>query len=343
PNRKSEGLDQVWETKKNRRVIRGQKTSKLLRAAPDPPEGPLQRSSHRGPQRALSRTRVEPHRTEDSGEEDASSRGVLATGGAAASTLLGPRPSWPPRRRAEPAWWCGVWWRTWRSRTAPGRVVEACQQVFADGMEHVLLVNNAASLGDVSRYARTFTTRAEVDSYMSLNISSCLCLTACVLQAFPQRPGVQRTVVNVSSLCAQQPFSSWVLYCTAKAARDMMFRVLAAEEPELRVLSYAPGPLDTDMFSAARATTADPGLRRTFSDMSAQGRVLSPGAVLLQADGAAAGGHLPVRSPRGLLRHLEGPWGARAQAGTSCSGSAGPEPLPQKTPVCVCVCVCVCV
>uniref|UniRef100_H3C318 Sepiapterin reductase a n=1 Tax=Tetraodon nigroviridis TaxID=99883 RepID=H3C318_TETNG len=130
---------------------------------------------------------------------------------------------------------------------APGRVVEACQQVFADGMEHVLLVNNAASLGDVSRYARTFTTRAEVDSYMSLNISSCLCLTACVLQAFPQRPGVQRTVVNVSSLCAQQPFSSWVLYCTAKAARDMMFRVLAAEEPELRVLSYAPGPLDTDM------------------------------------------------------------------------------------------------
>ncbi|CAG14282.1 unnamed protein product, partial [Tetraodon nigroviridis] len=132
------------------------------------------------------------------------------------------------------------------------------------------------SLGDVSRYTRTFTTRAEVDSYMSLNISSCLCLTACVLQAFPQRPGVQRTVVNVSSLCAQQPFSSWVLYCTAKAARDMMFRVLAAEEPELRVLSYAPGPLDTDMFSAARATTADPGLRRTFSDMSAQGRVLTP-------------------------------------------------------------------
>lgn len=98
-----------------------------------------------------------------------------------------------------------------------------------------------ASLGDVSRYARTFTSRAEVDSYLSLNVSSCLCLTACILQAFPQRPGVQRTVVNVSSLCAQQPFSSWVLYCTGKAARDMMFQVLAAEEPELRVLSYAPG------------------------------------------------------------------------------------------------------
>lgn len=145
---------------------------------------------------------------------------------------------------------------------APGGVVRACQQVFSDDMDHVLLVNNAgersvqvsgagetdqlspvlaASLGDVSRYARTFTSRADVDSYMSFNVSSCLCLTAGILQAFPQRAGVKRTVVNVSSLCAQQPFSSWVLYCTSKAARDMMFRVLAAEEPQLRVLSYAPG------------------------------------------------------------------------------------------------------
>lgn len=97
------------------------------------------------------------------------------------------------------------------------------------------------SLGDVSRYTRSFTSRADVDPYFSLNVSSCLCLTAGILQAFPQRPGVKRTVVNISSLCALQPFCSWVLYCTGKAARDMMFRVLAEEEPDLRVLNYAPG------------------------------------------------------------------------------------------------------
>lgn len=97
------------------------------------------------------------------------------------------------------------------------------------------------SLGDVSRYVRSFTNKAEVDSYLSCNVSSCLCLTASILQAFPQCPGRRRTVVNISSLCAVQPFSSWVLYCTGKAARDMMFRVLAEEEPDLRVLSYAPG------------------------------------------------------------------------------------------------------
>lgn len=98
-----------------------------------------------------------------------------------------------------------------------------------------------ASLGDVSRYVKSFTNMAEVDSYLSLNVSSALCLTASVLQAFPQRPGLRRTVINVSSLCAQQPFPSWVLYCTGKAARAMMFRVLAEEEPDLRVLNYSPG------------------------------------------------------------------------------------------------------
>lgn len=98
-----------------------------------------------------------------------------------------------------------------------------------------------ASLGDVSRYVKNFTNMAEVDSYLSLNVSSSLCLTASVLQAFPQRPGLRRTVINITSLCALQPFRSWVLYCTGKAAREMMFRVLAVEEPDIRVLNYSPG------------------------------------------------------------------------------------------------------
>lgn len=98
-----------------------------------------------------------------------------------------------------------------------------------------------ASLGDVSRYTKSFTDMAEVDSYLSLNVSSALCLTAGVLQAFPRRHGLRRTVVNITSLCALQPFPSWVLYCTGKAAREMMFRVLAEEEPDLRVLNYSPG------------------------------------------------------------------------------------------------------
>ncbi|XP_034457645.1 sepiapterin reductase a [Hippoglossus hippoglossus] len=154
-------------------------------------------------------------------------------------------------------------------------LLAAVKTSYTDDMDHVLLVNNAGSLGDISRYMTSFTNMAEVDSYLSFNVSSSLCLTASVLEAFPRRPGLRRTVVNVTSLCALKPHCSWVLYCTGKAAREMMFRVLAEEEPDVRVLSYSPGPLDTDMFMLARSRTADPDLRKSLSDMFAQGQVLT--------------------------------------------------------------------
>ncbi|XP_030620847.1 sepiapterin reductase b [Chanos chanos] len=155
------------------------------------------------------------------------------------------------------------------------KTIRVAKETSAMDIDHLLLINNAASLGDVSRFAMSFTDREEVDAYLSLNVSSVLSLTAGVLQAFPWRHGLRRTVVNVSSLCALKPFPSWVLYCTGKAARDMMFRVLAEEEPDLRVLSYAPGPLDTDMQTQARCYSGDVKIRQSFSSMFAEGRLLT--------------------------------------------------------------------
>ncbi|XP_041666143.1 sepiapterin reductase-like [Cheilinus undulatus] len=155
------------------------------------------------------------------------------------------------------------------------RVLKEAGEAFNEDMDHVILINNAGSLGDISRFTKDFTNMAEVDSYMSFNVGSFLCLNASFLQRFPQRPGLKRTVVNVSSLCALQPFSSWVLYCSGKAARLMMMRVLAQEEPDLRVLNYSPGPLDTGMQEAARTTTGDEVLRKAFSDMFSEGKLLT--------------------------------------------------------------------
>ncbi|XP_034048732.1 sepiapterin reductase a [Thalassophryne amazonica] len=178
------------------------------------------------------------------------------------------------------------------------KVVKTCREVSAEDIDHIILINNAGSLGDVSRYFIGFTNMAEVDSFLSLNISSCLCLTAGVLQAFPQRPGLRRTVVNVTSICGISPYRTWVLYCTAKAAREMMFRVLAEEQPNVRVLNYAPGPLDTDMLSQAKERTADPDLQRLISDLYANGQVLtcdtscSKLLKLLLDDGYTSGAHV---------------------------------------------------
>ncbi|XP_076020172.1 sepiapterin reductase-like [Genypterus blacodes] len=177
-------------------------------------------------------------------------------------------------------------------------VITTCREAALKDMEHLILINNAASLGDVSRFAKSFTDMSEVNAYLSFNVSSALCLTSSVLQAVPQCHGQRRTVVNISSLCALEPFPSWVLYCTGKAARDMMFSVIAKEEPNLRILNYAPGPLDTAMFAEAKSKTSDPGVKKAFSDMFTKGQVLTCEAscaklmkVLLQ-DEYTSGAHL---------------------------------------------------
>ncbi|KFQ24701.1 Sepiapterin reductase, partial [Mesitornis unicolor] len=138
----------------------------------------------------------------------------------------------------------------------------------------LLLVNNAGSLGDISKSFLDLTDPDEINSYFAFNVTSALCLTSTALQAFGQRPGSSRMVVNVSSLCALKPFKNWALYCSGKAARDMMFQVLALEEPDVRVLNYAPGPLDTDMQLLARTKTADPEMRQYFQSLQESGQLI---------------------------------------------------------------------
>ena len=56
-----------------------------------------------------------------------------------------------------------------------------------------------------------------------------------------------------------------------------MFRVLAVEQPEALVLSYAPGPLDTPMISEMLADQrTDQVVRKLFEDMIRTGALLRP-------------------------------------------------------------------
>lgn len=167
-----------------------------------------------------------------------------------------------------------------------------------EGLQRLLLINNAATLGDVSKGFLNMSDLAEVNNYWALNLTSMLCLTSGTLNAFPASPGLSKTVVNISSLCALEPFKGWGLYCAGKAARDMLCQVLAVEEPSVRVLSYAPGPLDTDMQQLARETSMDPELRSRLQKLKSEGELVDCGTSaqkllsLLQKDTFQSGAHV---------------------------------------------------
>uniref|UniRef100_A0A8C2ZIY6 Uncharacterized protein n=1 Tax=Cyclopterus lumpus TaxID=8103 RepID=A0A8C2ZIY6_CYCLU len=80
----------------------------------------------------------------------------------------------------------------------------------------------------------------------------------CVAVDLNTREGVKR--VNVSPALALQPLPSWVLYCTAKAARTMMFRVLPEEQPHessVTLQVYAEGYSEVNSCFSAMTSTQD--------------------------------------------------------------------------------------
>ncbi|XP_074051782.1 sepiapterin reductase [Macrotis lagotis] len=165
-------------------------------------------------------------------------------------------------------------------------------------LQRLLLIHNAGTLGDVSKNVVDFADPTEVNDYWALNVTSTLCLTSRVLKVFPPNPELKQTVVNISSLCALKPFKSWSLYCAGKAARDMIFRVLAQEEPSVRVLSYAPGPLDTDMHQEARQKTKNLELRKAIINLKENQTLLDSSVSaqklldLLERDTFESGAHI---------------------------------------------------
>ncbi|PAA62674.1 hypothetical protein BOX15_Mlig022026g1, partial [Macrostomum lignano] len=133
-----------------------------------------------------------------------------------------------------------------------------------------LLVHNAGTLGIYGQKSDCLTDKAALDEHWSVNITSVLLLNAYCLKLSIVN---QWWIVNVSSLCAVQPFKSMAVYCASKAARLMLFRTLAAERPDLSLLSYGPGPLDTDM-QAQLIESADPESRAMWQDL--RERLLPP-------------------------------------------------------------------
>ncbi|KAL3831236.1 hypothetical protein ACJMK2_023013 [Sinanodonta woodiana] len=143
--------------------------------------------------------------------------------------------------------------------------LKMCKLSAAD-FEEAIIVHNSGTIGDVTKYADELSDRKILEDMFNINVNGLILLNSAFLQTFDKKSVQKRVVINISSLCALQPFSSWSLYCTAKAARDMFFRTLAVEDAETRVLNYAPGPLDTDMQSTCREDTKDPKIRQTFID-----------------------------------------------------------------------------
>uniref|UniRef100_F6WU12 Sepiapterin reductase n=1 Tax=Ciona intestinalis TaxID=7719 RepID=F6WU12_CIOIN len=130
-----------------------------------------------------------------------------------------------------------------------GFIAKCLENIDLSKFSTAMFINNAGTLGDVNIKLKDQNNANLLNGYFQFNVINVMMLNSAFLKSFAAK---KCFLINISSLAAIQPFSTMGLYCTGKAARDMMFKVLAVENPELRVLNWSPGPMITGMTNTMR-------------------------------------------------------------------------------------------
>jgi len=133
-----------------------------------------------------------------------------------------------------------------------------------------LLVNNAGMTKFVAHADLDGLGDALFDQIMAVNVRGAF---ASVRAFQPLLNNVdQSVIINISSVAARTGLGSNVAYCASKAAVDSLTRSLArALAPRIRVISVAPGLVDTDFVK-----NLDPAWRREQESRTPLGRLSRP-------------------------------------------------------------------
>ncbi len=130
------------------------------------------------------------------------------------------------------------------------------------------LINNAGTVDPIGSLAGLDV--AAADTALRVNVLAPMIFTSRLLAAMRGRDGELR-IMNVSSGAARRPIPGWSVYCTSKAALDMMSLCTQAEADHagirLRVTAIAPGIIDTAMQAKIRA--ADDSVGAIVGDLRA--------------------------------------------------------------------------
>ncbi|MGB9377475.1 MAG: SDR family oxidoreductase [Mycobacteriales bacterium] len=118
------------------------------------------------------------------------------------------------------------------------------QLVAAAGDRLDLLVLNASSLGETPLPALAGADLARFREALEVNTVAQLGLVQLALPALRAAGG---RVIAITSDAAVESYEGWGTYAASKAALEAISRVLAAEEPGLRVYAADPGDLRTQM------------------------------------------------------------------------------------------------
>lgn len=136
------------------------------------------------------------------------------------------------------------------------KVKQKASDIFKglDEAEKIVLINNAGVLGKVGHVGKV---PSETFEYVyNVNLVAPAILTNEFINCYLSCVACHKLIVNVSSGAARKPTDGWAAYCSSKAALDMFSQVVGVEKQKdknnLKIISVAPGIVDTDMQTEIR-------------------------------------------------------------------------------------------
>lgn len=120
-------------------------------------------------------------------------------------------------------------------------------------LRKITLINNAGTLGSVATLDRL--NPDIIEKTIRLNTTVPFILGSLFINYFKDWE-VEKSIINITSGAALKPYFGWSVYCSSKAAINMLTQTAAAEQTDakypVKVLAIAPGVVDTDMQTEIR-------------------------------------------------------------------------------------------
>ncbi len=115
----------------------------------------------------------------------------------------------------------------------------------------IACVYTAFSISPIKRVG-TYTAD-EIKENISINVLNLVLFTNQLVQ-LKQKYKTQLRLINIDSGAAYNPLNGWGLYSGAKAYANMYLRTVQLENPDIKIVSYEPGVVDTPMQEEIRRT-----------------------------------------------------------------------------------------
>lgn len=161
-----------------------------------------------------------------------------------------------------------------------GVMEEACAGFSEDGLETAVLINNAGMVEPIAPAA--IAPGADLARNLTVNLIAPVVLTSAFLRAAAGWRADKR-ILNLSSGAGKKPYAGWSAYCASKAGLDMFTRCVGEEQQQavadagVRILSVAPGVVDTGMQEEIRRTNPELFLQHgRFVELKESGALASP-------------------------------------------------------------------